>query len=319
MIHFDSAELRARLNFGPLVERIGEAMLLSPEAPVRQRLGDPQGREFLVMPAMMGDYAGIKSLAVVPANRGTMRPVISGLFTLFSLATGEGLATMDAAELTARRTSAVSATAASHLAREDAAQLLVLGAGHLAPYMAAAIAEVRPIRSIQLWARDRDAARNAATRARQLIESGGTATIEAVTDLEGAARSADIISSATSATTPVIQGDWLRPGTHIDLVGSYRPDMREIDDDGITRARVFVDDKAAALAEAGDLIDPIRRGIIVAEDIAGNLASLCARASGRRTAEEITLFKSVGTAAVDLIAAIKAWESQAGSTFHASI
>jgi ornithine cyclodeaminase len=309
MIHFDGADLQRKLEFGSLVARMADTMRLAPRAPVRQRLADMQGREFLAMPAMLGDYAGLKSLTIVPDNRGTARPVISGLFTLFSLRTGEPLATVDAAELTARRTSAISATAASYLARADARRLLVLGAGHLAPYMAAAIACVRPLGSIRIWARNPEAARTAAAKAATLLEGCDLPLVEVASDLEAAVRASDIISSATSATAPLILGGWLRPGTHVDLVGSYRPDMREIDDAGITRSSIFVDDRAAVLAEAGDLIDPIRRGIIAADDIAGDLTSLCLQETGRRSDREITLFKSVGTAIADLVAAVHAWEA----------
>jgi ornithine cyclodeaminase len=308
MIHFDAAELQRRLQFRPLIARMADAMRHASKAPVRQRLTDPLGREFLSMPAMLGNYAGLKSLTIVPENRGTPRPVISGLFTLFSLQTGEALATVDATELTARRTSAMSATAAHYLAKPDASRLLVLGAGHLAPYMAAAIACVRPIRSIQIWARNPEAASKTVSKATTLLEDGDASRIEVASDLEAAARTSDIISSATSATAPLIKGDWLRPGMHLDLVGSYRPDMREIDDTGIARASLFVDDLPAVLSEAGDLIDPIRRGIIAAEDIVGDLTSLCMERTGRRSDQDITLFKSVGTATADLIAAITAWE-----------
>ena len=172
MRHFDSATLRARLPFALLIDRMGTAMPLSRGAPVRQRLADGEGREFFAMPAILGDYAGLKSLTVVPGNRGTERPVIAGLFTLFSLRTGEPLATMDAAELTARRASAVAATAAARLARADAARLLVIGAGHLAPYLVAALAQVRPLRSIALWARDGACAAMAADRAGRLWRTG---------------------------------------------------------------------------------------------------------------------------------------------------
>ena len=306
MIHFDGAMLRKRLSPDPLISRIVATMQDAPKAPVRQRLWDREGREFLAMPAILGDYAGIKSLTVVPNNRDTARPVISGLFTLFSLVTGEALATMDVVELTAQRTSAISAAAARLLAREDASRLLVLGSGHLAPYMAAAHARVRPIASLQIWARDAGKARLAAQQARRHV--GADVQIEFASDLERAVRSADIVSSATRATVPLIRGEWLRAGTHVDLVGGYRPDMREIDDSGVQRASVFVDDREAALCEAGDLTDPIGRGVLSPDAIVGDLASLCAGRTGRTSDDEITLFKSVGTAIADLIAAVEAWE-----------
>lgn len=306
MIHLDGAELRHRLSPDAVIARIVATMRHAPTAPVRQRLSDKAGREFVSMPAILGDYAGIKSLTVVPDNRDTGRPVISGLFTLFSLNTGEPLATMDAAELTAQRTAAISATAAQLLARDGAERLLVLGSGHLAPYMAAAHARIRPIRSVQIWARDSDKAGKTADRVRQLLSAD--VEISVATDLEQAVRSADIVSAATRTATPIIKGEWLRAGAHVDLVGSYRPDMREIDDFGIRRATLFVDDREAALSEAGDLTDPIERGALSPDAVVGDLASLCAGKTGRKGDHEITLFKSVGTAVADLIAAIEAWE-----------
>lgn len=306
MIHFGAADLRKSLAPDSLIERIIDTMRHTPTAPVRQRLEDDAGREFLAMPAILGDYAGIKSLTVVPENRDTPRPVISGLFTLLSLSTGQPLATMDAVELTAQRTGAISATAARLLAREDASNLLVLGSGHLAPYMAGAHARIRPIRLLRIWARDPDKARDTARRAEQLIL--GDIKIEVTSDLEQAVRSADIVSSATRATTPLIKGEWLRAGAHVDLVGGYRPNMREIDDFGMRRATVFVDDREAALCEAGDLTDPIERGALSPDVIIGDLASLCAGKAGRASDHEITLFKAVGTAIADLITAIEAWE-----------
>jgi ornithine cyclodeaminase len=265
----------------------------------------------MIMPATLGDFAGVKLLTVVPSNRGTSRPVISGLFTLFSLASGEPLATMDAAELTGRRTSAISAAAAERLALPDASTLVVLGAGHLAPFMAAALAAVRPIRHIHLWARRVDQANAAAGKIRQLITSGPMPVIEVASDLEGAIRSGDIITAATRATTPLIKGNWLRPGAHVDLVGGYKPNMREIDDDGVRLARIFVDDRVAAIQEAGDLIDPIERGVISVDDICGDLGDLCAGTVGRSSGDEITLFKAVGIGIVDLIAAVQIWEQRA--------
>ncbi|WP_440524578.1 ornithine cyclodeaminase family protein [Sphingomonas sp.] len=314
MIHFDGASIGSRLQLRAMIDRLATTMRERPSAPVRQRLVDPHGREFLVMPAMVANYAGIKSLTIVPQNRGTQRPVISGLFTLFELETGRQLATMDAEELTARRTSAISAAAAEYLARDDASNLLVLGSGHLAPYMAAAHAVVRPIETIRIWARDADRAKGAVDKIRSLLPSGSQPDIVVAADLEEATRSADIVTAATSATAPLIRGKWLRPGTHVDLVGSYRPDMREIDDEGISRARIFVDDRAAALTEAGDLTDPIARGLISRMAICGELADLCAGHGGRVASDEITLFKSVGTGIADLVAAIEVWES--GASLH---
>ena len=288
MIHFNSATLASRLEPRLLIDRIVSVMRDRPATALRHRIAGSAGREMLVMPAVLGDYAGVKSLTIVPANVETGRPVISGLFILFTLVSGEPLATMEVEELTARRTSAISAAAAERLARDDASNLVLLGAGHLAPFMAAAHAAVRPIRRIRVWARNAVQAHTAAAKARQLITSADVPEIEVVSDLEGAIRSADVICAATGARDPLIRGEWLRPGAHVDLVGGYRPDMREIDDTGIRRTRIFVDDREAALREAGDLISPIERGILSADDISGDFADLCAGSVGRLGSDEIT-------------------------------
>ncbi len=309
-MHFNGSELRARLELRAMIDRIVTVMRDRPSTPQRQSVIDADGRELMLMPATLGDFAGVKLLTVVPSNRGTSRPVISGLFTLFSLTSGEPLATMDAAELTARRTSAISATAAERLALPDSSTLVVLGAGHLAPFMAVAHAAVRPIRHIRVWARNIDQAHAAVGKIRQLITTRPTPVIEVALDLEGAIRSADIITATTRSTAPLIRGKWLRPGAHVDLVGGYKPNMREIDDDGVRLARIFVDDRVATIREAGDLIDPIERGVISADDIRGDLAELCAGAVGRSCGDEVTLFKAVGIGIADLIAAIQVWEQR---------
>ena len=308
IVHLGRRDLSALLDRAPLVDELFRAFAQRPANPLRQRLDASGGRELLVMPAVSDGYAGIKTLTVMPANAERGRPVISGLFTLFDFGTGAPLATFDAGELTARRTAAVSAAAASRLARGDASRLLMLGAGHLVPYLAAAHAAVRPVARIEVWARNRDRAHEAAARIRALRPDLDVAV---ATELEAAVRAADIVSVATRATAPVLRGRWLPPGAHVDLVGGYRPDMREIDDDGIANCRLFADARDAALSEAGDLIDPIARGVIRASSLLGDLSDLATGACGRTSGGEITLFKSVGTAAADLATAVCAWKRRA--------
>ena len=167
-----------------------------------------------------------------------------------------------------------------------------------------AISTSRPLARVSLWNRTTVRAEEVATRLRR---DGIDITI--VDDREAAVRSADIVCCATLSTAPLVRGAWLKPGTHVDLVGGYTPQMREADDEVVRRARVFVDTRAGALVEAGDVVDPIRRGVIGEADIQGDLWDLCRGAvSGRRSASEITLFKSVGTAVEDLAAATLIWE-----------
>ena len=205
---------------------------------------------------------------------------------------------LDGGEITNRRTAAVSALAASYLARADARRLLVVGAGRVAGNLADAFRAVRPIEDVAVWDIDAGMAEGLA---RKLNGAGFRAA--ATTDLEAAVAHADIVSCATLATEPLIAGAWLRPGQHLDLIGSFRPGMREADDAAVRRARVYIDTEGA-LKESGDLIGPIRSGALTEERIAGDLFGLCrGTAAGRGGGREITLFKATGTALSDLAAA----------------
>ncbi|MCW3475590.1 ornithine cyclodeaminase family protein, partial [Rhodovastum sp. RN2-1] len=187
-----------------------------------------------------------------------------------------------------------------------AASLLIVGAGHVAGMMADAYRAVRPIRRVRVW---NLRAPKAQALAAELRGRGYDA--EAVTDLEAAVRAADIVTCATLATAPLVHGAWLRPGTHLDLIGGFKPDMREADDDAIRPARVFID-TPAALAEAGDITQPLASGALAQDAIAGTLAALCRGENPGRTAVgEITLFKSVGSALEDLAAAALVYQDAA--------
>jgi alanine dehydrogenase len=258
----------------------------------------------LLMPAWSpGRYVGAKVVNVFPGNGRLGIPSVQSIYLLFSGRTGELLATLDGAELTARRTVAASSLAASYLARPDAGRLLVVGTGRVAEQLAESHAAVRPIRSVGVWGRDGD---KAARLARSLADRGFAA--EPVTDLASAVGWADIISCATLSATPLIRGRWLRPGSHVDLIGGYTPAMREADDEAVSRASVFID-TAGALEEAGDIVVPLRTGVLDPSRILGDLSDLArGRHPGRRSGDEITLFKSVGAAAEDLAAAALAYE-----------
>jgi ornithine cyclodeaminase len=222
---------------------------------------------------------------------------------LLSGETGVPLAIMDGGLLTRWRTAAASALAARYLARGDATRHLIIGAGALAPFFAKAHASVRPIRDIMLWNRT---PRRAADVAARLQANGLPA--RAVADLESAVREADIVTSLTGADHPVLHGAWLSRGVHVDLVGGFKPTMRESDDETLTRSRIYVDTRHA-LEEAGDLCVPLAQGVITPGDIQGDLFQLCrGQVSGRRLADEITLFKSAGTAVEDLAGAILVWQ-----------
>jgi ornithine cyclodeaminase/alanine dehydrogenase-like protein (mu-crystallin family) len=280
-----------------------EAFVTGAEAPLRHRhdIAQPDGTTaaLLLMPAWRANgMLGVKVVSVYPGNGARDLPSVSASYLLCNGATGEHLALIDGAEITRRRTAAASALAATYLARDDAASLLIVGAGHIAGLMAAAYRVVRPISRVRVWnIREAGAARLAAR-----LRAEGVAA-EAVTDLAAAVAEADIVTCATLAREPLVQGEWLRHGTHLDLIGGFTPAMREADDEAVRRSRVFIDTDAA-LAEAGDLLDPIAHGVLRQDDIAGSLLTLCrGAAAGRRGREEITLFKSVGSALEDLAAA----------------
>jgi ornithine cyclodeaminase len=183
--------------------------------------------------------------------------------------------------------------------------LLVIGAGALCPFLARAHSAVRPIREIRIWNRK---FANAEKAAEALRRDGLPAA--ATDDLADALGWADIVSSATIATDPLVNGAWLKPGTHVDLVGGFTPSMREADDETIRRARVYVDTRAGATREAGDIVQPLASGVLAADGIVADLFELTrGEKPGRGSAAEITLFKSVGAALEDLAAGIAVFEA----------
>ena len=204
------------------------------------------------MPAWMTDeFFGVKTVCIFPNNRALGKQVLHSTYTLFDGQTGEPLSFIDADEITTRRTAAVSALAASFLARQDATRLLVVGAGNVASVIPEAMAAVRPIAQVRLWSRDAVSSRALAARLR--AERPGL-DVAATDDLAAAVASADIVSSATPATSPLVLGGWLAPGTHLDLIGGYTPAMREADAACFARARVVVDTPEAH-DKAGDLLE----------------------------------------------------------------
>ncbi len=299
-----AAEVEAALDYRQLVERLRQMFRTGCAVPLRQHYTVPTDGEsdatLLLMPAwQVGHHIGIKLVTVFPDNVKLSLPSVMGAYLLLDAKTGMPLALIDGPSLTLRRTAAASALAARYLAREDCERLLMVGTGALAPHLILAHAAVRPVCNVLVWGRDPAKAKRLA---RRLDRSDFR--VVATTDLEGAARGAQIISCATMSREPLIRGDWLQPGTHLDLVGGFTPEMREADDVAVAKARVFVDTREGALAEAGDIVQPLADGVIGADDIAGDLFDLTrGDRAGRRFYDQITLFKSVGTALEDLAAA----------------
>jgi alanine dehydrogenase len=306
MRSFSAADLDRVLDDVSLVEALGRAFQEAVTAPARAHHrvpaseAAPQGGTLLLMPAwIQGGPIGVKIVSVFADNASRGLPSVTGVYVLLDGATGMPLALMDGPRLTLRRTAAASALAARYLARPDASHLVMVGTGALAPHLIGAHAAVRPIRRVSLWGRSPEKALSLAAK----LTRPGLAVTQ-VADLAAAVADADIVSSATLARDPLIRGAWLKLGCHVDLVGGFTPEMREADDAAVTRARLFVDTRAGALSEAGDIVDPIRRGVIEAAGIEADLHDLATgRHPGRETPRDITLFKSVGTAIEDLAAA----------------
>ncbi len=309
MLILDPTQTRHCLDWDALIGALAAMFQGGCVMPVRHHhtVGVPGEADatLLLMPAWQpGEYIGVKLVSVFPDNHLRSLPAIHGSYLLSSGRTGELLALIDGGELTARRTAAASALAARHLARDDASTLLVVGTGRLSINLIEAHSRVRPINKVLIWGRDRDKAVQAAAEASALGYP-----VNVADDLEGAARQADIISCATLSRTPLIRGAWLKPGSHLDLIGAFTKDMRESDDEAVRRARVFVDTRAGAFAEAGDILQPIASGVIGADHVVAELAELVNGTPGRRSQEEVTLFKSVGAALEDLAGAILAYQT----------
>lgn len=288
-----------------LIEALREAFRNPCTSPGRQIASIPGGagdRLLLYMSAFDSAGGGVVKLATVfPDNTPRGLPTIHAALVVFS-ATGMPVAMLDGTMVTKLRTAAASALASEYLSRADSAHLLIVGTGALAPYMALAHCTVRPIRRVSVSGRNATRTSGIAQEIRSFL--GDQILVDVTDSVEQCVADADIVSCATSSVRPILQGAWIRPGTFIDLVGSFSPTKREADDEVVRRSRLFVDTFEGALSEAGDLLDPIHRGVIGRERIEGELADLIAgRVVGRRAPGEITLFKSVGSALEDLAAA----------------
>ena len=300
MLHLNDAALRERLPMAALVAALRMMFASGCEVPLRHTHSIGDAGTVLLMPAWReGGHFGIKTVAIFAGNGAWGLPAVHAVYTLFSARTGVPLAVMDGSELTARRTAAASALAASFLAREDARHLLLVGAGRVAALLPQAMRAVRPgLQRVSVWNRS---VLHAKTLVDSLREQGWQAAV--ATDLQAAVRSADIVSCATLATAPLVRGEWLAAGTHLDLIGSFMPTMREADGACLARGRVFVDTEEA-LAKCGDILQAVAEGHFLTSEVQATLAQLCrGEDAGRGSPAEITVFKSVGTALADLAAA----------------
>src|SRR6266700_2231331 len=288
----DEPAVQQRLHYQDLIPVIAEALAALSSGkvvqPVRAVLPvAPHRGFFAVMPAYADGGAGAGGLG---AKLVTFYPHNVGIHThhavivLFKAETGEPLAVMDGRLITEMRTAAASAVATQRLARVDASVLAILGSGVQAKSHLAALRHVRSFKEVRVWS---------PRIAPAFAQRHG---VKATATAEDAVRGADVVVVAASATTPILHGRWLSPGTHVNAIGATRPEWRELDDDLVTRARVFVDSREAALRESGDVIAARSEVTEIGAVVAGT-------DPGRRSAEELTLFKSVGVAVEDVAAA----------------
>lgn len=309
-ITIDEATAAEALDFTSLVASLREVFNSEWEAPLRtiQHIDQPDWPEgtLLLMPAWDGSgYMGIKTVTVYPENQQKGEAGLHSVYSLFDRRNGKPLAMISANPITAKRTAAVSALAADYLARKDANKLLIVGAGAVASEIADAYAVVRDLTEVCVWNRS-------AERGEKLVDKlraqGYNARLG--TDLAAEVKHADIISCATFSQGDLIKRQWLQPGAHLDLIGSFKPDMRETDAACFDGTSVFIDTEEA-LIKSGDLLHPMEKGILKEEHILANLTQLCQKSHpGRQNNEEITVFKAVGNAIEDLAAAKLIYEQQ---------
>ena len=285
-----------------LKKGFGEASIVAPQ---RHHHDFPnpkasQDTTLLLMPAWQANKsAGVKMVTVSPDNGKYNLPAIQGIYIYLDAKTGEVKALLDAKSLTAKRTAAASALASFYLSNPNATSLLMIGTGALSKELIQAHASVRSIQQAYVWGRNYEKAKQVATELANL-----NFEITPIKSITERISEVDIISCATLSPTPLVLGKYLKQGQHLDLVGSYRVDTREADDEVIQKSTVFVDTYEGGLKESGDIVIPIQNGILTKEEIPADLFGLCGgKHSGRQSKEEITLFKSVGHALEDLIAA----------------
>lgn len=308
----DNETIDQVLNYDKMLEALYKIFISKFTMPVRHHhfYNTPDSAEnaLILMPAWTDKYLGCKQVIVAPKNAEQHLPAIHALYTLFNAETGVPLAQMDATKLTSVRTACASALAAKYLARENAENLLVIGSGSVAYHLAQAHSSVRSYKHIEVWARNSD-------KAQALLDSlkeQGFTNVSLAKDLQAAIQKADVISSATLSKEPIIKGEWLKPGVHLDLIGSHTPKTREADDEVIRRSTIYADSREGALHETGELAIPIASGLLDPKDVQADLVELCkANKLARKNEEEITLFKSAGLAIEDLAAALMVYEAVA--------
>lgn len=293
-------------NFTKLIEALRNGFSNTEiKVPMRHHHDFPNPQEkvdstLLLMPAFHpGTDLGVKIVTVSPNNGEHNMPAIQGVYIYLDAQKGNIKAILDAKVLTASRTAAASALASSYLSRPDSSRMLMIGTGALASNLIRAHASVRPITKVYVWGRNFEKSKAVCEELKN-----SSFSCEWVDSIESVIDKVDIISCATLSKTPLVFGKWLQAGQHLDLVGAYKKDMREADDEAISKASVFIDTYQGGLRESGDIVIPLQNNIINKEDIKADLFELCSNTKeGRTSDKEITFYKSVGHALEDLVAA----------------
>lgn len=303
------AEIRELLPYDACVAAVAQAMRGVSAGrvlmPLRQFMPVPSTGDGKLawMPGYLGEPEcfGIKLLSLFPGNPKVGLSSHVGLYVLYEAAHGRPLAIMEASALTAIRTASASVVATRALARPDSKTLAILGTGEEARSHIDAFQAVRPFERLLLWGRREDAARALAGHA----QSAGCRGVEIVRDAAAAAAQADVICTVTSSATAILRGADVRPGTHLNLVGSSIPSTREVDDELVVKSRYFVDYRGSALAQAGELLEAIKAGHVTESHILGEIGDVLERVvPGRTSAADVTVYKSLGVAAQDLVSAL---------------
>lgn len=307
-------EVHAALGYPALVDALQDAYAKKFSMPPRQVFllddDDSNHDAFALLPSWNDDVIGVKAFTYFPSPKPGNKSLYSQIL-LFNRDGGQPLALVDGTSVTFWRTAGISGLATRLLSREDSQTLLLLGTGNLAPYMVHANASVRDLKRVIVWGRN-------AEKAQAVIDatSGQHAGIEfsVASDLQAACGEADIIVSATGSHEPLVMGDWVKPGTHTDFIGNHHATKRECDTELIVKSNVYADSRVNAFKEAGEILVPISEGKFAKDDIAGELTEMCAGSVAlRESAEEITMFKSIGMAMSDLVGASLVYRTVAGN------
>ena len=301
---YDRENVASSLQYGILIEALRKAFSSKITAPerVQHTIKNKNGSDatLLLMPAWkIGEHIGIKIVSVFPENTTNNMNAVHANYFLMNANDGKPVAVMDGTELTLRRTACASALAADYLVNKNVDTLLMIGTGNLAPHMIKAHCVVRNYSRILIWGRNEEKAERLA-----LSLNIKDKEILVKNDIKEALNVADVISCATLTQKPLIMGDWIKPGQHLDLVGAFTPDMAEVDSKAIAMSKVVVDTYEGALSESGELINALKEGLIKKKHILSDLRELVLEEKNiRKDSNDITLFKSVGTALEDLAAA----------------